>query len=375
MESFGEQHHRSNMKFLKQDGAYGHDVNAEVERRTLLVKSIGVMVGTASVCVAGSVGIFLILANLGNGIKGVKLGWFILTHPSKWLSVSTVVGMPVWEALSISSVLLGGVLIYGMIRLVRRPLSSQITRLKKILMGCFLLGAVPLLTFLADTGQWWVMKHAFDYETKMHVLTGVQNDYERWFRKTFSSVSEKEVQRDLLTGFRNHFRDNELEILDDDVAAHTQKVDWWYVEYPDFIEVITKSPHRTLATSYRAGLLGDRQGQLKTSIGTDGRVVLQLVLSIEGSLSDKVNASQVTTVIRDTDRDGIPDEFQTIPAMERGYTGPVTLEGFIPLKRNTGFDDVYSLWSQGIGYAVNFFLHGYDSTLPRGLFPGEDQET
>jgi len=99
------------------------------------------------------------------------------------------------------------------------------------------------------------------------------------------------------------------------------------------------------------------------------------VLSIEGSLSDKVNASQVTTVIRDTDRDGIPDEFQTIPAMERGYTGPVTLEGFIPLKRNTGFDDVYSLWSQGIGYAVNFFLHGYDSTLPRGLFPGEDQET
>ena len=102
--------------------------------------------------------------------------------------------------------------------------------------------------------------------------------------------------------------------------------------------------------------------------------MLQLVMSIDGSLSDVVNAPQVTTVMRDNDRDGTPDEFQTIPAMEWGYTGPVTLEGFIPLKREAGFDVVYRLWSQGIGYAVNFFLHGYDSMLPRGLFPGKEQD-
>ena len=351
------------------------NVNAEVERRTLLMKSIGVMVGqAAAVLVAVAIGIILIVVNLGNGIKGVKLGWFMLTHPSQWLSVSTVVGTPVWEVLAIASVLLGAVLIYEMIRLIRRPLSGPMPRLKKIVLGCFLVVAAPLLTFLADTGQWWVMKHAFDYETKMYVLTGVQNDYERWFRKTFSSVSEKQVQRDLLAGFRNYFRDEELEMLEDDVAAHTKKVDWWYVEYPDLIEVIKKSPYRAIATSYRAGSTGNRQGHLKTSIGKGGGVVLQLVLGIDESLSDKVNAPQVTTVMRDNDRDGIPDEFQTIPAMEWGYTGPVTLEGFIPLKREAGFDVVYGLWSQGIGYAVNFFLHGYDSTLPRGLLPGEDKE-
>jgi len=98
---------------------------------------------------------------------------------------------------------------------------------------------------LADTGQWWVMKHAFDYETKMYVLTGVQNDYDRWFLKTTSSVSEKELQRDFWAGFRKYFHDDELEILDDDVAAE-------------------------IATSYRAGSTGNRQGRLKTSIGKDG---------------------------------------------------------------------------------------------------------
>tara|TARA_B100000315_G_C14586297_1_gene593202 strand:- start:3239 stop:4390 length:1152 start_codon:yes stop_codon:yes gene_type:complete len=358
----------------QQSGAGGYDVNAEVERRTLLMQSVGVLAGKAVVvCGAVAIGIILILMNLGNGIKGIKLGWFILTHPSKWVSVGTVVGMPVWEVLAIASVLLGGVLIYTTIQLVRRPISASITPLKKILLGGFMVIAIPFLAVVADTGQWWVMKHAFDYETKMHVLTGVQNDYERWFRKTFSSVSEKEVQRDLLVGFRNYFRDKELERLDDDVAAHTQKVDWWYVEYPDLIEAITKSSHRAMATSYRAGSPGDREGQLKISIGRDEGVVLQLVLSIEESMVNQVNASQMTTIMRDTDRDGTPDEVQTIPTIEWGYTGPVTLEGFIPLKRNAGFDVVYGLWSQGIGYAVNFFLHGYDSTLPRGLLPGEDQ--
>lgn len=102
--------------------------------------------------------------------------------------------------------------------------------------------------------------------------------------------------------------------------------------------------------------------------------MLQLVLGIDGALSDTVNAPQVTTVMRDNDRDGIPDEFQTIPALEWGYTGPVTLEGFIPLTREAGFDVVYGLWSQGIGYAINFFLHGYDSTLPRGVFLPEEKE-
>ncbi|HHZ82922.1 MAG TPA: hypothetical protein EYN60_02705 [Nitrospirales bacterium] len=351
------------------------EANADAERRTVLMKSIGVMVcQAAAVLIAVALGIILILVNLGNGIKGIKLGWFMLTHPSKWLSVGTVVGTPVWEVLAIASLLLGAVLIYEMVRLVRRPLPGQMPRMKKFLLGCFLLIAAPLLTFLADTGQWWVMKHAFDYETKMYVLTGVQNDYDRWFLKTTSSVSEKELQRDFWAGFRKYFHDDELEILDDDVAADTRQVEWWHVEYTDLIEVIKQSPHRAIATSYRAGSTGNRQGRLKTSIGKDGGVVLQLVLGIDGSLSDVVNAPQVTTVMRDNDRDGTPDEFQTIPAMEWGYTGPVTLEGFIPLKREAGFDVVYGLWSQGIGYAVNFFLHGYDSTLPRGLFPGKEQD-
>lgn len=351
------------------------EAKADAERRTLIMKSIGVMgAQSIAVLVAVALGIMLILVNLGNGIKGVKLGWFMLTHPSQWLSVSTVVGMPVWEVLAIATVLLGAVLIYEMIRLVRRPLSGGMPRLKKVGLGCFLLIAAPLLTFLADTGQWWVMKHAFDYETKMYVLTGVQNDYERWFRKTFSSVSEKNVQRDLLAGFRNYFRDEELEILEDDVAAYTKQVDWWHVEYPDLIKVIERSPHRALATMYRAGSSGNTEGRLKTSIGQDGGVVLQLVLALSATLAEKLNATHVTTVMRDNDGDGVPDEFQTIPKLEMGYTGPVTLEGFIPLTPGPHFDDVYVLWSQGIGYAINFFLHGYDSTLPRGLLQDEDRE-
>ena len=351
------------------------DTNIAIERRRHMAKSIGVMVVQASaVLLAVLIGVFLLLMNLGNGIKGVKLGWYVVTHPSEWLSIGTLVGTPVWEVLAFGSIVVGVVLICEMIRLVSRPLSGAMPRFKKIALGCFLVIAAPLLAFLADTGQWWVMKHALDYETKMYVLTGIQNDYERWFRKTFSSASEKLVQRDLLAGFRHYFRDEELELLDDDVAAHTKRVDWWYVEYPDLIEVIQQSPHRALATSYRAGSTGNRQGRLKTSIGKDGGIVLQLVLGLDESLSGMVNAPQVTTVMRDNDRDGTPDAFQTIPAMEWGYTGPVTLEGFIPLERGAGFEIVYGLWSQGMGYAVNFFLHGYDSALPRGSLPGEERE-
>ena len=351
------------------------DVTADSDQRTLQMKSIGAMFGQAiAVVLALVIGTFLILTNLGNGIKGVKLGWFTLTHPSQWLSVGTIVGTPVWEVLAIASVVLGAVLIYEMIRLVRRPLSGAMPRFKKIVLGCFLLVAAPLLAFFADTGQWWVMKHALDYDTKMYVLTGVQNDYERWFRKTFSSASEKEVHRDLLVGVRKYFRDEELEILEDDIAAHTRQVDWWHVEYSDLIEAIRKSPHRAMATSYRAGSTGNREGRLKISIGKDGGLVLQLVSAIDKSLAEQVKSSRVTTIVRDNDNDGIPDEFQTIPKLEFGYTGPVTLEGFIPLTREAHFEDVYGLWSQGIGYAVNFFLHGYDSTLPRGLLPGEDKE-
>jgi len=351
------------------------EANEGADRRNILIQSIGVMVAQAvAVLVAVASGLMLILMNLGNAIKGIKLGWFMLTHPSQWISVGTVVGTPVWEILAIASVLLGAGLIYEMVRLVRQPLQGQMPRLKKIMLGCFLLIAAPLLTFMADTGQWWVMKHSFDYETKMYVLTGVQNDYERWLRKTFSFASEKDVQRDLLAGFRNYFRDEELEILEDDVAAHTKQVDWWHVEYPDLIKVITQSPHRALVTTYRAGSTGSTEGRLKTSIGQDGGVVLQLVLAMSATVAEQVNATHVTTVVRDNDGDGVPDEFQTIPKLAMGYTGPVTLEGFIPLTPGPIFDDVYILWSQGIGYAVNFFLHGYDSSLPRGLLPEEDRE-
>ncbi len=351
------------------------EANKDADQKSILMQSIGIMVVQAvAVLVAVVSGLILILLNVGNGIKGVKLGWFMLIHPSQWLSVGTIVGMPVWEVFALASILLGAGLIYEMLRLVRRPLQGQMPRLKKIALGSFLLIAAPLLTFMADTGQWWVMKHAFNYETKMYVLTGVQNDYERWLRKTFSFASEKDVQRDLLAGFRNYFRDEELEILEDDVAANTKQVDWWHVEYSDLIKVITQSPHRALVTTYRAGSTGSTEGRLKASIGKDGGMVLQLVLAMSGSLAEQVNATHVTTVVRDNDGDGLPDEFQTIPKLEMGYTGPVTLEGFIPLTPGPLFDDVYVLWSQGIGYAVNFFLHGYDSSLPRGLLPQEDTE-
>ena len=345
------------------------------EKRSLMMKTVGVMAAQAvAVLLAGAIGTLLVLIYLGNGIKAAKLGWFVVTHPSKLASVWAIVGVPVWELLAIVTMVLGGVLLYEMIRLVRRPLSGSMPQLKKITLGCFLIVGIPLVSFLADTGQWWVMKHAFDYQTKMYVLTGIQNDYERWFRKTFSSVSERDVQRDLLAGFRNYFRDSELELLEDDVAARTKKVDWWYVEYPDLIQVIQQSPHRALATKYRAGSTGTSEGRLKTSIGQDGGVVLQLVLAMSPAVAAKLNATHVTTVLRDNDGDGTPDEFQTIPKLELGYSGPVTLEGFIPLERGPMFDDVYVLWSQGIGYAVNFFLHGYDSALPRGIIPDGEQE-
>ena len=357
------------------------DVNGAIAQRRLLARAVGIMVCQAAVVlVVGGIGVILILQNLGNGIKGAKLVWFLITNPSKLLSIGMLVGVPVWEVLAMASVVLGGVLVYEIVRLMRRPLSGDMQWMKKIALGCFLVIAAPLLAFLADTGQWWVMKHAFDFDTKMYVLTGAQNDYERWFRKTSTSwltgstISEPEVHRDLLAGFRSYFRGDELERLEDDIAARTRKVDWWHVEYPDLIAFIQRSPHRAVATTYRAGSTGNSEGQLKASIGRDGGVVLQLVLGMDKPLADQLRTTQVTTVVRDNDRDGTPDEFQTIPALEWGYDGPVTLDGFIPLQRKARFEIVYGLWSQAVGYAVNVFLHGYDSALPRGFTPDVEQD-
>ncbi len=348
------------------------DINIESKSSRLGAKTFGIMAGQAfAVLLSSVIGLYLFLLYFGNGVKAGKLTWYVLTH---WTSFATIFVTPVWLALAFVSMLLGVVLVYEILQLIRRPLSGHMPHLKKILLGAFLLVATPLLTILADTGQAWVMKNAFNYNLKMYVLNGIQNDYERWFRKTFTSATEKQIHRDLLVSFRYHFRAEELEILEDDIAANTKQVDWWYVEYPELVAVVEKSPRRVIGTTYRAASTGNREGTLKVSIGQDNAVVLQLAYGIDKTLPDMPNVSQVTTVMRDNDRDGVPDEFQTIPKIEWGYTGPVTLDGFIPLSRKAPFDVVYGLWAQGIGYAVNFFLHGYDSTLPRETLPVEDNQ-
>lgn len=147
---------------------------------------------------------------------------------------------------------------------------------------------------------------------------------------------------------------------------------WWQAEYPALIEKITSSSQSSLETSYRSGpggiglvtlLLKMRANQgLEVTI----RLPKEALVSIEPQTGERV-ASQTPPqiIVRDHNLDGIPDDFKIEPAGEPVYKEEMTEDGFIKYRNSVEHKPVLAQWSISIGFCINHFLHGIDSSMPR----------
>ena len=68
--------------------------------------------------------------------------------------------------------------------------------------------------------------------------------------------------------------------------------------------------------------------------------------------------------IRDHDLDGLPDDFNIEPGGKFLYKEELTKDGFIKLRNSSEHGAILMQWSVGVGYGVNYFLHGVESALP-----------
>lgn len=151
---------------------------------------------------------------------------------------------------------------------------------------------------------------------------------------------------------------------------------WWQSEYSDLIMKVRKANKSTLFTSYKSGF----EGMQKVDINLKTELDNCLVLEITQDVAQEINEPIFT--IRDKDGDGQPDDFQiefegkpailkkdqngnlTIQKLEGGYSDNKE-ERFIKLKDLDEHKNIFFLWSIGIGFSINHFLHGNDSVLPR----------
>jgi hypothetical protein len=152
-------------------------------------------------------------------------------------------------------------------------------------------------------------------------------------------------------------------------AAHFQEL-WWVAEYPELIKAINASPSKQLSTSYRTGLDGLSIVHLTLSQKGNG-IIIDIKLPKQALVSHDEKSAKVTPasispqiIIRDHDKDGMPDDFLMSPGnLPEGVS--LTQDGFIRFQNKKEYEGIFVQWAVGLGYSVNHFLHGIDSAYPR----------
>jgi hypothetical protein len=148
---------------------------------------------------------------------------------------------------------------------------------------------------------------------------------------------------------------------------------WWQSEYKDLIKAINIAKNASLSTSYRTGPGGKSQVKLSLLKKPAGSLILKVELPKEAipSIDPKTGEmipSKVNPIltIRDHNLDGIPDDFNKEPSGKPLYEEEFTKDGFTKFRNSPDHQVILILWSVGIGYSINYFLHGVDSAKPRG---------
>lgn len=148
---------------------------------------------------------------------------------------------------------------------------------------------------------------------------------------------------------------------------------WWQAEYPALLRAVARAPDSSLATTFRSGpngsgivkvvFLKENEGGLSVTIELPKKAyVVADPTTGEKSPIDPLLLPRIT--IRDHDLDGLPDDFKTEPGGMPLYKEELTEDGFIKFRNSSEHEAIFMQWSVGVGYGVNYFLHGVESALP-----------
>lgn len=143
---------------------------------------------------------------------------------------------------------------------------------------------------------------------------------------------------------------------------------WWLDEYPILIQAVEKAENNQLSTSYTVLADGTSKVELLLSKTPDTGFILTMKLpkgvqsSINPSTGEKLqNDVSPTIIIRDHNLDGLPDDFQIEPSGQPLYKEKITDDGFIIYRDDPNHKAILTQWAIGIGYSINYFLHGQSS--------------
>lgn len=209
------------------------------------------IIKTIKITVLIPIGVFVLyffVSYFVNVITIFKLDWYFLIHPSKWLSFDSIWGFPFWEAFAIASITINWYLFFIIIGTM---FEKDYSALKKTGMIVLFIILIHILTTVADLGQKFVMKHAFDLETKRYAVTGIQGKYTTFLLKTMYGVSDERINQFLVENFFAYLTDEEKQIQ---VANSLTQNLWWQSEYPAFVKAVSSADNSFLSTSYRTGL-------------------------------------------------------------------------------------------------------------------------
>ena len=147
---------------------------------------------------------------------------------------------------------------------------------------------------------------------------------------------------------------------------------WWKSEYPALIKIVDSAANHSLVTSYRTGPDGNNQVKLDLQKEDDNGLVLKVELPKEGvytvdQKTQKERRSETPKIIvmRDHNLDGMPDDFSINQSGEPLYKEKIAKDGFIAFRNSPEHKSILILWSTGIGFSVNHFIHGADSIMQR----------
>lgn len=330
------------------------------------------IIKTTKIIVLIPIGVFVLyffVSYFANIITIFKLDWYFLIHPSKWFSFDFIWGFPLWETLAVASIWIN---LYLFLKIIEAMFEKDYSALKKTGSIVLFIILIPILTTVADLGQKFVMKHAFDLEAKRYAVTGIQDKYTTFLLKTMYGVPDERINRLLLENYFAYLTDEEKQI---EMANSLTQNLWWQSEYPAFVKAVSSAKNSSLSTSYLTGPDGSSQVKLLLLKEPSEGLVLKIefpkeaIFSIDPKTGKKLPSEVVTMIsIRDHDLDGMPDDFNMQSPgepVEPVYEDELTEDGFIIFRNIPEHKSILLQWSAVIGFAINHFLHEIDSAMPR----------
>jgi len=301
-----------------------------------------------------------------NIITGFKLDWYVLTHPHKWLTFGFIFGFPLWQSFALASVMVSWCLFW---KIIEVTFNSKYAPLKKtgIIMLLFLI-LMPILTIGAEFGQKFVMKHAFDFETKKYVLRGLPRKYKAFTLKKLRRLSDERINQMLAENFFSYLTDEETHQRTISSALKDLSL---RPEYSKLVNLVTASENSALSMSYRSGPEGLNRVKLLLSKEPKGGLTLRIevpresIFKIDSGTGKKIlSETNPVFTIRDHDLDGMPEDFNIEPLEETIFERQRTEDGFVKFTGHPKYRFLLNQWSIGINFFINRFIHGLDSELP-----------